>query len=290
MGDSNATKITNRPAYQLHARQRGTGLAGWSRATARTPSQYASHNPSSGSTTCGSICHARSTSAADAGTGATPCAATAPGHAITAQPKRGQQCCRAQHDYRSHTYYVDAPAQNPAKGTLLTLLGSRTRPNLLRAARVAVHVGLGIAVLLLAAACVSVTSDPRASDRARAASGAFPPAAVTQQASETGTLYAITFAIAAIVFVLVEGLLILIVAALPPQARPTRSCPTRRHGSNPLEILWTIIPAITVTVLFVGRHRHAQQAGSVVAATRHVTVDVTGFQWQWTFDYHDQGT
>ena len=29
--------------------------------------------------------------------------------------------------------------------------------------------------------------------------------------------------------------------------------PYQRHGSNPLEILWTIVPAITVTILFVRR-------------------------------------
>ena len=166
------------------------------------------------------------------------------------------------------------------------MLGSRTRPNLLRAARVAVHIGLGLAVLLLAAACVSVTSDP---EHLTAPGGvsAFPPAAVTEQASETGWLYGITLAIATIVFLIVEGLLIFISLRFRRKKTDTE-LPYQRHGSNPLEIMWTIVPAITVTFLF-GAAIVTLNKQEALSPNPNVIVDVTGFQWQWNFAYPNQG-
>jgi len=55
-----------------------------------------------------------------------------------------------------------------------------------------------------------------------------------------------------------------------------------------LEILWTIVPALVVTGLFVlvvGTLNQEQ----AISANPAVTIDVTGFQWQWTFEYPDQG-
>ncbi len=50
------------------------------------------------------------------------------------------------------------------------------------------------------------------------------------------------------------------------------------------------MPAITVTVLFVARADHAQRGvRDEPPRTPDVVVDVTGFQWQWTFDYEQQG-
>ena len=40
-------------------------------------------------------------------------------------------------------------------------------------------------------------------------------------------------------------------AAVPPQGRPTRSCPAQTHGNNLLEVVWTAIPFVVVMVLFV---------------------------------------
>ncbi len=111
---------------------------------------------------------------------------------------------------------------------------------------------------------------------------------VTQQGREAADLYLPIFIIAVIVFVLVEG--ILIVAALRfRRKRGDDALPAQTHGHNGLELLWTAIPALVVSALFVvstsvlleGRCRERHDPA--------VTVDVTGFQWQWTFDYNDQG-
>jgi cytochrome c oxidase subunit 2 len=149
----------------------------------------------------------------------------------------------------------------------------------------AVYIGLGVAVLLLLAACgtpdtthLTVPNNPPS---------AFPPKAVTEQASDTGTLYAITLAIATIVFLIVEGLLIFISLRFRRKKTDTE-LPYQRHGSNPLEIMWTLVPAITVTILF-GAAIVTLNKQEALSPNPNVIVDVTGFQWQWTFAYPNQG-
>jgi len=123
--------------------------------------------------------------------------------------------------------------------------------------------------------------------------GAEPPVGITPVAPvsvaghATMDLYVLTFVIAAIVFIIVEGLLLII--TLRFRRKPgDDTLPKQTHGSNRLEMLWTIVPAITVTVLFYAAFVTLTDQ-QVRAANPAVTVDVTGFQWQWTFDYQDQG-
>ena len=119
------------------------------------------------------------------------------------------------------------------------------------------------------------------------APGITPVAPVSVAGQATLNLYLITLVIAVIVFIIVEGLLLLI--TLRFRRKPgDDTLPKQTHGNNPLEILWTVIPAITVTALFIGafitlNNEEAQ------AANPAVTIDVTGFQWQWSFEYKDQG-
>jgi cytochrome c oxidase subunit II len=117
--------------------------------------------------------------------------------------------------------------------------------------------------------------------------GITPVAPTTVAGQATMNLYLITLVIAVIVFVIVEGLLIII--SLRYRRKPgDDTLPKQVHGNSTLELLWTIIPAITVTALFVGAFITLSDQ-QVEAANPDLTVDVTGFQWQWTFDYQDQG-
>jgi cytochrome c oxidase subunit 2 len=166
------------------------------------------------------------------------------------------------------------------------LLGSRTRSKISRAARLAVQIAIGIAVVALLAACVSVTQDPQNLTQP-GQPGIYPPTPVTEQASAIRGLYGTTLVIATVVFLIVEGLLIII--ALRFRRKPTDvDLPKQTHGSNPLEILWTVIPAITVTILF-GAAMVALNKQETMSPNPNVIVDVTGFQWQWTFAYPNQG-
>jgi cytochrome c oxidase subunit 2 len=98
----------------------------------------------------------------------------------------------------------------------------------------------------------------------------------------------VTFVIAVIVFAIVEGLLIWITLRYRRRATDTE-LPKQTHGSNRLEVLWTIVPTVTVTALFIGALVTLNEQQETSAATPAVIVDVTGFQWQWTFDYPDHG-
>ncbi len=143
-----------------------------------------------------------------------------------------------------------------------------------------------VAVTTLLAACA--TNLPTGSEPgSEPAPGLTPVAPVTQAGQATLDLYLITFTIAVIVFVIVEGLLLLITLRFRHK-QGDDTLPKQTHGNGMLEILWTVIPAIVVTGLFIAtfvtlNNEEAQ------AANPALTIDVTGFQWQWTFDYQDQG-
>ena len=119
------------------------------------------------------------------------------------------------------------------------------------------------------------------------APGITPVAPVSSSGQATLSLYVITFVIAIIVFVLVEGLLLFISFRFR-RRKGDDELPTQTHGNNLLEILWTIVPALVVTGLFVLVVIDLNQV-QAISANPAVTIDVTGFQWQWTFAYPEQG-
>lgn len=116
----------------------------------------------------------------------------------------------------------------------------------------------------------------------------FPAASVTQQGQVVSDIYPLIFWVAAAVFFLVEGLLVIIVLRF--RRRPTDpDLPAQTHGNKLLEVTWTLIPALIVAALFwqtVGGLGRIQALSDSPPA---VVVDVTGFQWQWTFAYANQG-
>ncbi len=153
-----------------------------------------------------------------------------------------------------------------------------------RAIRRSSVVGLvGFAALFLTA-CATRTDDRPTSDSG--VPGLLPGHVVTEQGKQAADLYLPIFVIAVIVFFLVEGLL-LFVSLRFRRSKHGEDLPPQTHGNNVLEVLWTTIPALVVTALFV----LSTSVLLKVEATSDepaVTVDVTGFQWQWTFDYQAQ--
>ncbi len=129
---------------------------------------------------------------------------------------------------------------------------------------------------------------------------------VTQDAQLIKDLYDLIFIIAVIVFVLVEGLLIY--TAIRFRRRSADEMPEQVHGSRTLELLWTIIPAIVVAVIFgfavdtmyrmtasgtiANPVSHVHAIGDVQARRRveaaqpvDLVINVTGRQWVWQFKY-----
>lgn len=162
-----------------------------------------------------------------------------------------------------------------------------TRPAGTRRLIIAVAALAPVAVLVMG--CGGPLADPYSPQPGNEQPPAlFPTDPITREGVATQNLYTLTFVIAVIVFTLVEGLLLWITFRYR-RRRGDDELPPQTHGSNRLEILWTIVPAITVTALFIGVLITLNDQEATSAQTPAVTVDVTGFQWQWTFDYPDQG-
>src|SRR5581483_7710731 len=97
----------------------------------------------------------------------------------------------------------------------------------------------------------------------------------------------IIFAIAAVVFLIVTGLLFY--CAFRFHAGPDAPTPRQVASNVPLEVAWTVIPAlvlVAVLALTVRVVRDVIGPNQAAAATMHVRV--VGHQWWWEFQYPDQ--
>lgn len=134
--------------------------------------------------------------------------------------------------------------------------------------RTILRIGLPLALLALVSGCM------------------LPVAPKTEAAKDVFNLYVIILIMAAVVFVGVEGFLIY--AVFRYRRRPgDDTLPQQLHGNNTIEIIWTAIPTVIVFILF---GLSMATLGTVDAkAEKPLTIQVDGFQWQWTFEYPDQG-
>jgi len=110
-----------------------------------------------------------------------------------------------------------------------------------------------------------------------------PPTPETKEAQDTFGLYLLVFVMGAIVFVGVEAW---IVYSVIRYRRRDDRLPTQLHGNTFIELIWTAIPTVIVLVLFVVS---TMTLGAIDQPSKDpaVTIEVTGFQWQWTFRYLD---
>ncbi len=109
-----------------------------------------------------------------------------------------------------------------------------------------------------------------------------------RQGQHVDQLLRVEFSIAGVIFVLCMVFLLYSVFAFRRAPGDTEDGPPI-EGSTPLEIAWTIVPAIIVFGLAtytVGVLRNITQPPS---SQQELVVDVTGFQWAWRFEYPDLG-
>ena len=133
--------------------------------------------------------------------------------------------------------------------------------------------GLSVAVILLLMACTpshnQSTFDP------------LGPVAEKQL-----TLFNIIFWAAVFVFIVVGGALIYTVIRFRRRAGQTE-IPAQTHGNTPLEIGWTIAPAIVLLVVAVPTVIYIFDiAGEPPPGA--LEVNVIGHQWWWEFEYPEQ--
>jgi cytochrome c oxidase subunit 2 len=111
------------------------------------------------------------------------------------------------------------------------------------------------------------------------------PTSVTDEGEAIYGVYNLFLYIAAVVFVVVAGLL---VWSMIRYRRRGDELPRQTHGNNRLELTWTLIPLLLVIVLFVVTIR-AQDQALDRADRPALTIDVLAFQWSWRFTYEGQG-
>jgi cytochrome c oxidase subunit 2 len=115
----------------------------------------------------------------------------------------------------------------------------------------------------------------------------FPPEAKSVEGQEIRDLYVTVFVIAAVIFFVVEGLIIWTVVryrrkpgddVLPPQT----------HGNNLAEITWTLIPTLIVIFLFVISWQTLNNV-ETVSAKPDLAVRAVARQFSWSFEYLPAG-
>ncbi|HEY8987535.1 MAG TPA: cytochrome c oxidase subunit II [Candidatus Limnocylindrales bacterium] len=111
----------------------------------------------------------------------------------------------------------------------------------------------------------------------------FPPEAKSVQGQAIRNLYDIVFAIAVVIFLLVEGLIVWTVVRY--RRKPgDDELPPQTHGNNLAEIIWTLVPLALVIFMFV---ISLQTLNSVDATSSQPSLKVRAVagQFQWSFDY-----
>jgi cytochrome c oxidase subunit II len=92
---------------------------------------------------------------------------------------------------------------------------------------------------------------------------------------------------AVVVFFAVEA--VLIYAAFRYRGREGDPLPVQTHGNTPLEITWTIIPALILIVILYFTFQTQAALATAPESRDAVNVRVIGHQWWWEFQYPDLG-
>ena len=116
--------------------------------------------------------------------------------------------------------------------------------------------------------------------------GLFPPDPATTQGKLIHDLYTIVFLIAAVIFFLVEGLILW--AVIRYRRKPgDDSLPPQTHGNAIAEVVWTVIPTLIVAFLFVISWQTLNTV-EIVSANPDTRIRAIAGQFQWTFEYLDE--
>jgi cytochrome c oxidase subunit II len=100
-------------------------------------------------------------------------------------------------------------------------------------------------------------------------------------------LFWFTLVLAAVVFVLVEGLLIYSSLRFRRRGPPPAAEPPQIHGNTRLEVMWAIVPALILVGLF---GITVSRLGALSRTpTTGLYVTATGQQFSWDFGYTDAG-
>jgi cytochrome c oxidase subunit 2 len=112
------------------------------------------------------------------------------------------------------------------------------------------------------------------------------PATVTDEGRRVADLYTVFMAAAAVVFVIVAGLISWVVVR--DRARGATDLPAQTHANARLELGWWALPTLVVIGLFVATASVLARVDAS-APDDALTVEVNAFQWGWRFTLPDEG-
>ncbi len=110
-------------------------------------------------------------------------------------------------------------------------------------------------------------------------------APVGRFAVELDSLWNLVLAIAVVIFVLVEALLLFSIFRYRERRGDDRRLPKQVHGNPRLEALWTVIPALLLALVAFPTVRTLFHLADKPPDA--LTVRVVGHQWWWEFQYPD---
>ena len=114
------------------------------------------------------------------------------------------------------------------------------------------------------------------------------PDAVTDRGRQVAWLYDLFLIVAAVVFVIVVGLIAWSVIRYRGEAGRQVSPPSQVHSNLALEVTWWAVPTAIVAVL-IGFTWVVLAQVDAREEEPALTVGVEGFQWGWRFTYEDAG-
>jgi cytochrome c oxidase subunit II len=121
------------------------------------------------------------------------------------------------------------------------------------------------------------------------AAQSWPVAPASDGAEQISQLFWFTLVLAAIVFILVEGLLIY--SSLRFRRRtplPTQE-PPQIHGNTRLEVMWATVPALILIGLFGITVTRLGELSQIPNDSKTMHISVTGRQFSWEFGYGNTG-
>jgi cytochrome c oxidase subunit II len=121
---------------------------------------------------------------------------------------------------------------------------------------------------------------------AAASNGGFTPVdPASPGASHTLTAYYVILAFTSVIFVHVEGLLVVFVIKYRRRGRPREVEGAQVHGHTRLELIWTVIPVAILAVIGVVVFLELPDIRSAPAAANPIQITIVGHQYYWQFNY-----
>jgi cytochrome c oxidase subunit II len=121
---------------------------------------------------------------------------------------------------------------------------------------------------------------------AAAANGGFTPEfAHSPNAHRTNTAYWVVLAFTSVIFVIVEGALVVFIWKYRRGGRARTDEGSQVHGNTRLEVIWTVIPVIILAVIGIVIFYQLPGISNAPAAANPIRITVEGHQFYWQFDY-----